>query len=67
MYNYVNLNVYYKAIALVSAKFSIFFSIETYFFYFTYPLIQNSHVSLFVLPSILLLLFFYKVLFILFR
>ena len=37
----------------ISVKFSFYFTLKAYFFYFTHPFLQNTHISLFILPSIL--------------
>ena len=42
-----------RAAALISVKFSFYFILKAYFFYFTHLFLQNTHISLSILPSIL--------------
>ena len=42
-----------KSKRISQCKISIYFAKKTYFFYFTHPFLQNTHISLSILLSIL--------------
>ena len=42
-----------RATASVSVKLSFYFTLKAYFFYFIHQFLQNTHINLSILPSIL--------------
>ena len=55
---YVHTHCKDLALALVCVKFHIYFSIRTYFFYFTRSLLQNIHIKLSIIHPLLLFYLF---------
>ena len=52
-YNHDTNHKLIRALASVCVKFVVYFSIRTYFFYFTMSLLQNTHIRLSIILTFL--------------